>query len=206
MSEEQQRKTALVEKPISVEYDFGNLAVFDTNPLDKSQLQSETKESHLKSVARDNIQLLVNQILALPVKTTTENNNNGQNSTMTLFQLPRPTTALPREKPVPKQKALTKWELFAKKKGIQKKAKDGKQVYDETRGEWVNKWGYKGIKNRNAEDYGIIELDDKKTNNNNKQGDKDGLIDPRSLRREERKRLIKKNQRLQKKNAGRVSK
>lgn len=40
-----------------------------------------------------------------------------------------PTPSLPREKPVPKEKALTKWEQFARDKGLTKKKKD-KKVWD----------------------------------------------------------------------------
>lgn len=40
-----------------------------------------------------------------------------------------PATSLPREKPVPKEKALTKWEQFARDKGLTKKKKD-KKVWD----------------------------------------------------------------------------
>lgn len=45
--------------------------------------------------------------------------------------LPPPTTNLPRSRKVPGPKAMTKWEKFAKEKGIQKKKKD-KKVFDET--------------------------------------------------------------------------
>ena len=91
-----------VDKPIPNTYDLGNLATFDPNPLDNEKLLSKDesiKEDHLQSVTRDNVQLLINQILSLPVKTTTETHGSstGQNSTMTLIQLPEPTTILPRE-------------------------------------------------------------------------------------------------------------
>ncbi|KAI0774522.1 RRS1-domain-containing protein [Fomes fomentarius] len=58
-------------------------------------------------------------------------------------QLPPPTTQLPRAKPLPKPKPPTKWEQFAKAKGIQKKRRD-KKVWDEEKQEWVDRWGWKG--------------------------------------------------------------
>ena len=82
--------------------------------------------------------------------------------------LPPPTTLLPREKPLPDtQKARTKWEKFAEKKGIGKKGRgkegrDPKMVYDEERGEWVPKWGYKGKSMRDGEEEWIVEVDEKK--------------------------------------------
>lgn len=186
-----------VEKPIPVNYDLGNLAVFDTNVLDKNELDSSnaSREDKIKNLSRDNVQLLINQILSLPMKTTTESSggSSSQSATVTLLQLPEPTTALPREKPLPKPKPPTKWEKFAAKKGIKPKAKTGKMVYDEASGEWVPKWGYKG-KNKQVDDQWLVEMDDKKKDTGEE------LIDPRSLSRTERKDLVKKNQRQQKKN------
>ncbi|KAG7853115.1 hypothetical protein KL941_000165 [Ogataea angusta] len=112
---------------------------------------------------------------------------------MTLIQLPDPTTQLPREKSIPKAKEPTKWELFAAKKGIKKKGKDGKLVYDEKTGKWVNNWGYKG-KNKEVESDWLVELDDKNVGTENE------LIDPRKLSRMERKKLVKKNELQMKRN------
>lgn len=189
-------KPVTVDKPIPNTYDLGNLATFDPNPLDNDKLKdSAQREEHLASVTRDNLQLLINQVLSLPVKTTTDTHglSTGQNSTMTLIQLPEPTTALPREKAVPKPKPPTKWEQFAARKGIKAKAKDGKMVYDEATGEWVPKWGYKG-KNKELDNQWLVEVDDKVKNT------EDELIDPRQLARAERKKLIKKNLAQQKRN------
>lgn len=186
-----------VEKAIPVTYDLGNLAVFDTNVLDKNALDSPnaTREETLKELTRDNVQLLVNQILSLPIKTTTESagGSSGQSASMTLVQLPEPTTELPREKPLPKPKAPTKWEQFAAKKGIKPKERQGKMIYDEARGEWVPKWGYKGS-NKELDDQWLVEVDDKV------KGTEDELIDPRTLNRAERKRLVKKNELQHKRN------
>lgn len=70
--------------------------------------------------------------------------------------LPTPKTLLPREKPVPKPKPLTKWERFAKEKGISHKKKE-KKIWDEERQEWVNRWGRDG-KNKEKEDQWIHEV------------------------------------------------
>lgn len=189
-------KPVTVEKPIPVTYDLGNLAVFDTNALLKDSLSrnNSDREEYLRSIARDNTQLLINQILSLPMKTTTDSNGSaGQSSNITLIQLPTPSTELPREKPLPKAKEPTKWELFAAKKGIKAKEKSGKMVYDEATGEWVPKWGYKG-KNKDLDNQWLVEVDDKV-----KGTDKE-LIDPRSLARADRKKLVKKNMLQQKRN------
>ncbi|ODV79453.1 ribosomal biogenesis regulatory protein [Suhomyces tanzawaensis NRRL Y-17324] len=196
MSEEKQYKPVTVDKPIPNTFDLGNLATFDTNPLDNALLKDpNTREEHLASVTRDNLQLLVNQLLSLPVKTTSDTHglSTGQDSTMTLIQLPDPITELPREKAIPKAKAPTKWEQFAARKGIKAKAKDGKMVFDEDKGEWVPKWGYKG-KNKELDNQWLVEVSDKVKNTDQE------LIDPRTLGRAERKKLIKKNELQHKRN------
>lgn len=78
------------------------------------------------------------------------------------MNLPPSTFPLPREKPLPKKKEETKWEKFARKKGIKdKKRGEGKMEYDEDKGEWVPKWGYKG-RNKEGEGEWIVEVDEKK--------------------------------------------
>lgn len=189
-------KPVTVEKPIPNTFDLGNLATFDTNPLDNAKLSDPSqKEAYLASVTRDNVQLLINQILSLPVKTTTDTqgSSTGQSSTMTLIQLPEPLTPLPREKSIPKARPQTKWEKFAALKGIKAKAKDGKLVFDEATQKWVPKWGYKGI-NKQLDDQWLVEVEDKVKNTENE------LVDPRTLARAERKRLVKKNEARHKRN------
>ncbi|KAH8065712.1 hypothetical protein JL722_91 [Aureococcus anophagefferens] len=58
-----------------------------------------------------------------------------------IAKLPPATTALPREKPCPEKKAETKWDKFAKEKGIQKKKK-GRMEWDDERDKWAPTWGY----------------------------------------------------------------
>lgn len=208
-------RSTKVEKDIPVNYDFGNLAVFDPNPLDRTVLTSgdlDALDEELKAVTRDNVQLLVGQLLQLPVKKTVAGVSSGstgankQDSSVTLFVLPEPSSTLPREKPLPKKKAPTKWELFAAKKGIQKKAKDGKLVYDEETGKWIPKWGYGGA-NKKLDSQWLVEVDDGKkgglegnridaATGKKRKGYKEGdeFKDPRALSRLERKKLVKKNQ------------
>ena len=81
-----------------------------------------------------------------------------------LMSLPPPTTPLPREKPLPRPKEKTRWERFAEKKGITKDRRGevgGNKVYDEEKGEWVPKYGYKG-RNKGPEGEWIVEVDEDK--------------------------------------------
>ncbi|KAH0603762.1 uncharacterized protein H6S33_007421 [Morchella sextelata] len=186
-----ERLPVLVEKPIPLEFDMGNLCAFDTNPLDPAAYK-ESLEQCLQEAARDGAQALINQVLTtITLKSTPDG---------VYAELPEPVTPLPREKPIPKAKEPTKWELFAKKKGIKAKEKDGKLVYDEEKGEWVPKWGYKG-KNKDGEGDWIVEVDEKKQKK--KTGEEED-VDPRSLSRAERIERIKKNERQMKKNEKRA--
>lgn len=55
-------------------------------------------------------------------------------------------------KKLPKLKPPTRWEKFAKAKGIQHRNKN-KMIYDEATGEWVPRWGYKGTNGDGANDW-----------------------------------------------------
>ncbi|RVW95417.1 Ribosome biogenesis regulatory protein-like [Vitis vinifera] len=96
-----------------------------------------------------------------------------------LVKLPPPTTRLPREKHLPKPKPPTKWELFAKAKGIKNRKKD-KIVYDEQTGTWKRRHGYDRV--NDDEDIPIIEA---------KMTDEAGE-DPFAKRRAEKKKRVEK--------------
>lgn len=71
-----------------------------------------------------------------------------------LARLPPPSTPLPREKPLPSARAMTKWEKFAQAKGIVKK-KRSKLEFDDEAGEWRRRYGYKRV--RDESEIPIIE-------------------------------------------------
>ena len=95
---------------------------------------SHDRESYLQSTARDGIQLLLGALFSLPTLSSSEG---------PLAQLPPPTTHLPRTKPLPKPKPPTKWERFARSKGIQSRRRD-KKIWDDERQSWIPRWGWKG--------------------------------------------------------------
>ncbi|KAI9034395.1 ribosome biogenesis regulatory protein-domain-containing protein [Hyaloraphidium curvatum] len=139
-------KAVEVERPIPIEYDLGNLAAFDHNVLDYAALHSRT-DDYLRENTRDSVQLLVNHLFNLP----TDSNEDG------LFALlPAPVTVIPREKPAPKPKPPTRWEKFAKAKGIQKKKKI-RVAYDEASGDYKPRYGYKGAEEKKMENW-VIEV------------------------------------------------
>ncbi|KAJ9191331.1 hypothetical protein DTO166G4_7127 [Paecilomyces variotii] len=189
-----------VSKPSPYTFDLGHLLALDPNPLVLPS--SESLNDALKATARDGAQSLLNQLL-----TTCQITSSAQHGV--LLSLPPRSTVLPRHKPLPTPKAPTKWELFARKKGIGKyntkpgaaladKERRKKLVYDEATGEWVPRWGYKG-KNKAGEDDWLVEVDEKQWKK------EEGLLaEGRSIRgesRRERVERIKRNERKERANA-----
>lgn len=177
-----------VDKPIPYTFDLGNLTVFDENIV-----PSKPSNAEIASISRDCAQVLINQLLtACTIHTSSKDG--------TLIKLPLPSTPLPREKPLPPPKQETKWDKFARKKGITKnKEASTKKVYDEELGEWVSKWGYKG-KNKDKDTQWLVEVDEKKEREL-----KDGET-VRGLNRRERVENVKRNERKQRANERRERK
>ena len=142
-------------KPQPYTCDLGHLLCSDPNPLPSLQgLDAKEKEAILASTARDCAQELITQLLSkCPISRSTDDGT-------LQITLPTPETQLPREKPVPKEKEKTKWEKFAEKKGIKNKRREGKMVFDEAKGDWVPKYGYKG-KKIDADGDWLVEVDEK---------------------------------------------
>ncbi|KAJ6531316.1 ribosome biogenesis regulatory protein-domain-containing protein [Mycena capillaripes] len=161
-----------VEKETPLDVDAALLVATDLNPIDEESYNANLEE-HLQALARDGVQALLASLFSLP----TQRSEDGP-----LAQLPPPTTALPRAKPLPKPKPPTKWEQFAAAKGIQHKKRD-KREWDEERQEWVNRWGRDG-KNRRLEEQWITEVP----------ANADVDHDPRKVARDERKARVAKNE------------
>lgn len=130
------------------QYDHGLLSV--TN-VSSTSTASKPTSTWLQAQTHKGISSLLSSLIAtLPLKVHPDHGP--------ILTLPLPTTILPRAKPLPKPKPLTKWQEFAKKKGIaDTKKKEGKLVYDEATQEWVPKWGYKG-NNKKEEEQWIHEV------------------------------------------------
>lgn len=128
------------------------------------------------------MQALLSTLFSLP----TTSSSDGP-----IAQLPVPTIELPRSKPLPKPKPPTKWELFARAKGISKKRKDRKE-WDEEKQDWVNRWGRDG-KNKQEETQWATEVP----------ANADVDFDPSKAAREARKARVAKNERQRLQNVAR---
>ncbi|EST08620.1 Ribosomal biogenesis regulatory protein [Kalmanozyma brasiliensis GHG001] len=173
--------TTVDETPSPYQFDLGLLTSINPNPLPSTPLTSAT----LTSRTRDGIQSLINRIFTLPIVPSPDHGP--------LATLPAFTTRLPREKSMPKPKPLTKWEKFAKQKGIQSRKKD-KLIFDEATSTWVPRWGFKGA-NKDAEEQWIHEL------KNNGQND----LDPAATAKKERLAKVKKNEKQRAGNLARAA-
>jgi len=122
-------------------FDLKHLAAFDMSPLQPTD--------HVLERTRDVVQLLVNQVFNLPRKTCDE----GPCAILPdedVFKLPR-------MKPIPKEKAKTRWARFMEERNM-KKRKRSRLVYDEVSGDWKPRWGYKSAKHAEEDAQWAIEV------------------------------------------------
>ena len=180
--------TVHVSKPTPYTFDLGLLTAFDPNPVNLPPKSSNLFESSLASVARDGAQSLINQLLTTCAVTSTLE---GVHLT-----LPPPQTRLPREKSIPVPRPETKWERFAKKKGIKPKTREQRRnlKFNEETGEWERKWGFRGL-NKKEDTQWLVEVDPREEERR--------LRDGTSVRgdgKRERRQRVKKNQKQMLKN------
>jgi regulator of ribosome biosynthesis len=169
-----------VSKILDLDFDLGNMLALDPNPL-----PDRMDEEIISRLSRENTQLLVNELWKLPTTICED---------VVMAKLPDPSTALPRAKPVPMRRPLTKWEEFAKTKGIRNEKKDTK-VWDEDTKTWKYTWGYrkKGTANE-VNDYKLdTEMPDPSLKRTGKR-----------MPEEPRKKLLNKAERVAKNNLGRL--
>ena len=173
------RPSSVVEKDDDLTYDLGHLYAYDPSPIDAAAMAAGAS-AHLLACARDNMQLLTNRLYGLL---------EGKASKAAI-ELPPPTTRLPREKPLPADAPLTRWEKFAKSKGIVKK-KRSKMVWDEATQQWAPRFGYGRANNdKDAPKNWVVAA---------KPGD-DGSVDPFEDRSNARKERMGKQKRQEERN------
>jgi len=135
-------RSIAVEKAIEVDIDPGTLLVTDSNEISRLQLNANPSE-YLKNLTRANTQLLINRVFTLPFHRVDD---------VVVAELPKPTYVVPRSKPAPKARALTKWQSYAKEKGIVKRKKT-KLVWDEMVKKWVPRFGFRKAEAEHAKDW-----------------------------------------------------
>lgn len=120
-------------------------------PLDPIRGASlEVNEEYLLSKATDGCTQLIRAIWELP----TEQSDAGPLATLPAYDEVR----LPRAMPPPPPKQETKWEKFAKAKGIPlNKEKRSRKVWDEATGSWMYRHGYEKA-NKKENEWPIMEV------------------------------------------------
>ncbi|CAM4502044.1 unnamed protein product [Lepidochelys olivacea] len=146
--EAEPHRSVAVQKELELEFDLGNLLALDRNP--PPPVPRAQRESRLRSLARDNTQLLVAQLWGLPAGRT-----EGATGPL-VAQLPEPSYRLPREKPLPRPRPPTRWEQFARLKGIRRRKRTS-LVWDEAAKQWRRRWGYERAGGDPARDW-LIEV------------------------------------------------
>lgn len=84
-------------------FDLGNLTAWDASAPDPAAFAAGT-DAACHTLAQSIFQTLAARLFALPSEAAPVGR---------VASLPAPTTVLPREKPIPKPKPPTKWEIFA---------------------------------------------------------------------------------------------
>lgn len=117
--------------------DLGHLMITDTDPVSLSESKTDLLARALK-----NFNYLKNALASLPRSTDEEGVS---------VELPKPNLILPKAFPLPipkSERQLTKWQAFAKKKGIKPKKKRSSHVYDDKISkDWRPRHGSKSAKN-----------------------------------------------------------
>ena len=170
------------DKVDDLSYDVYNLVAcnYHALPIDSSMGGKKVEELLLEQSTR-NTQLLINKIFRCP----TEDSVAGP-----LALLPAEAFKLPREKRVPEPKPETKWEKFAKDKGIKNKKRD-RMIYDEESDDYKPRFGYKRA-NGGIEDEPIVEV----------KAGQDPFADPWAEDRAAKKQRVVKNTKAHLKNLG----
>ena len=145
--------------------------------IDGTKATPMINEDYIRNKTAEACTSLVSKLFGLPV----EKSDLG-----VLVTLPKqtPLIKLPRQLPAPKPKPETKWEKFAKDRGITKDGKRNGKVFDEATDEWRYRRGPNKV--TSELDYPIIEV---------KKND-DPMEDPWERLRAEKKQRVQKNSKL----------
>ncbi|KAI4979447.1 hypothetical protein ZWY2020_016200 [Hordeum vulgare] len=155
------------------EVDLGHLMAYDpSHHLDAAASSRSELRGECLRKATELAQAVANALFSLPA---TEGRDGP------VVRLPPPTNRLPREKHLPRPQPPTKWEQFAKSKGIIKHKKN-KRAWDEQTNSWKRTYGYDRV--NDDRDVPIIEA---------KLTDEPG-VDPFAQRKEEKKSRVDKQE------------
>lgn len=186
ITERQKRLEAITDVEKNLTIDVGNLTAWDPDSIVLPKAGPK-REEYFKQLAREDVQVIVNKLYEMHETEVVEGER--------VLKLPDGTTILPRAKSVPEPKPPTKWERFAKDKGIKSKSSKSreKKNWDDTTQKWVPRYGYNKVKNDASKDW-LIEIPDQADPN----------VDYFAQKKEQKKERIAKNKFQQLRNVARV--
>jgi len=117
-----------------IKLDLGHMMAFNPRPVDQTKFKKD-REAYLREQCQFGTQLIVNKLFRMPRERVDD---------ILVIKLPKAIQTIPREKPLPKAKTPTKWEQYAKLKGIVK-TKKGRKVWDDVAKEWRPTWGMNAV-------------------------------------------------------------
>ena len=143
-----------VKEDIDVEFDIGNMSIYTTHNAGFSG-DADNFEKEIHELSLQNFRKVFGKLLE--VRNTIDDTRDAKKLELQIHDfdkseyhvvLPNGTTLFPRFMPMPSKKDLTKWEKFAKEKGIGRKKKTN-MVFDEVTQTYVPRHGSKSLKNLN---------------------------------------------------------
>ena len=122
----------------NVNFDLGHLLINDTQTFNSDIISEEQiKERGIK-----NLQVFYKELFSMSGKQVGEDDEKRDfDKPKDTVKLPEPIIKLPRSKPLPKAKPLTKWEKYRLEKGIAPRKKRGRMVFSELTKDWVPRYG-----------------------------------------------------------------
>lgn len=123
----------------NLSFDLGNLSAYDISSIEPSDILKVTME---------NCQKLIQKIQTLQK----EENDEGD-----FYLLPNPELKVPRAKRPPSPRPMTKWEKFRVSKGLGRRKKRSRLVYEESTEGYVPRYGAYSIKKLKAKQNAIVE-------------------------------------------------
>lgn len=170
----------------NLDFDVGLLTAWDPDAIALPK-HGTAREEYFKCLARDNAQVVLNRLYSLEDTEIVEGER--------VLKMPEPKTILPRAKSVPKPKEPTKWEKFAREKGIKSKSSKTRDnlVWDDAARKWVPRFGYNKVKNDEQKDW-LIEIPDQADPN----------VDYFAKKKEDKKERVAKNKFQQLRNIARA--
>lgn len=186
IAERQQKLSAIIDVDRNLVLDIGNLTAWDPESVVLPKAGPK-REEYLKQMARDDAQVMINKLYAMNETEIVDGEK--------VLKLPEATTILPRGKPVPEPKQPTKWERFARDKGIKSKSNKTreKKVWDDTTQKWLPRYGYNKVRNDEQKDW-LIEIPDQADPN----------VDYFAQKKEQKKEKIAKNKYQQLRNVAKA--